>query len=221
MMASSDGRWAPFVVRCVCFVVVTATLVVVCIDTVDETIARRFVKPLPSGQMQAGIDAMRAWGEGSVIVLLTIGLVLARAVSARRGLAVLAVCLAAGASAALMKPLFDRMRPSEVHASMASGAWHHSSGANTSFPSGHTATAFALARSLSVLFPAVAPVCLLGATGTAASRMLDERHYLSDCVAGAALGWICAGFAWGPRRRRRQDGGPPINAMQEEFLRVA
>ena len=57
------------------------------------------------------------------------------------------------------------------------------------FPSGHAATAFAAAavieRHLGYRF---AWPTLLGATYVAASRLHDNRHYLSDVVFGAALG---------------------------------
>lgn len=63
-----------------------------------------------------------------------------------------------------------------------------------SFPSGHTATAFALATSLSIRYPkwyVIAPsalwVCSVGI-----SRMNEGVHYPSDVLAGAAIG---AGFA--------------------------
>ena len=63
-----------------------------------------------------------------------------------------------------------------------------------SFPSGHTATAFALATSLSIRYPkwyVIAPSALW-ACSVGISRMNEGVHYPSDVLAGAALG---AGFA--------------------------
>ena len=63
-----------------------------------------------------------------------------------------------------------------------------------SFPSGHTATAFALATSLSIRYPkwyVIAPTALW-ACSVGISRMNEGVHYPSDVLAGAALG---AGFA--------------------------
>lgn len=63
-----------------------------------------------------------------------------------------------------------------------------------SFPSGHTATAFALATSLSIKCPkwyVIAPSALW-ACSVGVSRMNEGVHYPSDVLAGAALG---AGFA--------------------------
>ena len=59
-----------------------------------------------------------------------------------------------------------------------------------SFPSGHTTMAFALATSLShEIDNAWASAALYTfATGTAWSRLNDERHWLSDVLAGATVG---------------------------------
>lgn len=58
-----------------------------------------------------------------------------------------------------------------------------------SFPSGHTATAFAIAPILaSRLGPKVGIPAFILATATGMGRMEDRKHYLSDVVFGAALG---------------------------------
>jgi membrane-associated phospholipid phosphatase len=59
-----------------------------------------------------------------------------------------------------------------------------------SFPSGHSMIAFALATSLADdIHDRAATVALYSvATGTALSRLNDNRHWLSDVVAGAAIG---------------------------------
>jgi undecaprenyl-diphosphatase len=57
-----------------------------------------------------------------------------------------------------------------------------------SFPSGHTITAFSVAVSLSEFYPALLPALLFCALSIAASRILLGMHFLSDVVAGAALG---------------------------------
>ena len=62
---------------------------------------------------------------------------------------------------------------------------------NKSFPSGHTSNAFALAAvaerhyGWKIGVPAYAVASLVGA-----SRLEQDKHYLSDVVAGAALGYI-------------------------------
>ena len=57
-----------------------------------------------------------------------------------------------------------------------------------SFPSGHTITAFSTAVSLSMFYPGLAPGLLFCACSVALSRVMLGMHYLSDVVAGAAIG---------------------------------
>ncbi len=57
-----------------------------------------------------------------------------------------------------------------------------------SFPSGHTITAFAVALSLSLFYPNLAIGLLFCAVCVAASRILLGMHFLSDVLAGAAIG---------------------------------
>jgi undecaprenyl-diphosphatase len=57
-----------------------------------------------------------------------------------------------------------------------------------SFPSGHTITAFAVAVSLSAFYPNLAPGLMFCAVSVAVSRILLGMHFLSDVLAGAAIG---------------------------------
>lgn len=61
-----------------------------------------------------------------------------------------------------------------------------------SFPSGHTITAFAVAVSLGPFYPALAPALFFTAASIAASRILLGMHFLSDVLAGAAIGTVLA-----------------------------
>jgi undecaprenyl-diphosphatase len=61
-----------------------------------------------------------------------------------------------------------------------------------SFPSGHTITAFAVAVSLSMFYPTLAIGLLFCALSVAASRILLGMHFLSDVLAGAAIGTALA-----------------------------
>lgn len=66
-----------------------------------------------------------------------------------------------------------------------------------SFPSGHTITAFAVALSLMRFYPDLAVGLLFCALSVAASRVLLGMHFLSDVVAGAAIGTLLAfGSVW-------------------------
>ena len=90
-----------------------------------------------------------------------------------------------------MKYMVDRQRPYERWPNRVHPYSYENS---PSFPSGHTATAFALATSLSIKYPkwyVIAPsalwVCSVGV-----SRMNEGVHYTSDVLAGAAIGAGCA-----------------------------
>ena len=78
------------------------------------------------------------------------------------------------------------------------------SGACCAFPSGHSAAAFAAAAVLErhlgyrLSWPALA-----GATYVATSRLVDDRHFISDVVFGAAVGTASGWTVVGTRGRKR------------------
>jgi len=57
-----------------------------------------------------------------------------------------------------------------------------------SFPSGHSITAFAVAVAVSLFYPFLLPYLLTVAFLIAASRIILGMHFLSDVLAGSALG---------------------------------
>jgi len=59
-----------------------------------------------------------------------------------------------------------------------------------SFPSGHTITAFAITASLAGFYPQMLPGLFFCAISIAASRVVLGMHFLSDVLAGAALGAV-------------------------------
>jgi membrane-associated phospholipid phosphatase len=61
---------------------------------------------------------------------------------------------------------------------------------STSFPSGHTQTAFTLATALTILFPRWRIPIFLMAGAVGLSRIILTSHYLSDVIAGAGIGII-------------------------------
>lgn len=76
----------------------------------------------------------------------------------------------------------------------------------SSFPSSHTASAFAFAVAASAELPAAAPVLLPGALAVALARMRAVRHYPSDVLAGALLGATLGAVTTYAVRRRRASG---------------
>ena len=71
-----------------------------------------------------------------------------------------------------------------------SGLWREP---NLCFPSGHASLAFASAACLSLLIPRWAWAFFVIAGMTAAERVLENAHYLSDVVMGAGLGAAIGG----------------------------
>jgi undecaprenyl-diphosphatase len=104
-----------------------------------------------------------------------------------------AAALAAGAGIALflrLKKAAGRRRPSvfEPH------CWSTLLPPDQfSFPSGHSITAFAVAVSLSLAYPELTVGLLFCAVSVAISRVLLGMHFLSDVLAGAAIGAVLAG----------------------------
>lgn len=61
----------------------------------------------------------------------------------------------------------------------------------TSFPSGHTQTAFTLATALTILYPRWGIPLFIIAGLVSISRIILTSHYLSDVIAGAGVGILC------------------------------
>ena len=61
-----------------------------------------------------------------------------------------------------------------------------------SFPSGHTITAFSVAVTFSIFYPDATAVLLFCAFSVAVSRILLGMHFLSDVLAGGAIGTLLA-----------------------------
>ena len=91
----------------------------------------------------------------------------------------------------VVKPLSNRSRPDRI-AEQVPIARHVRMPTSTSFPSGHSATAFAFAAGVGrVLPPAAVPLHALAAA-VAYSRVHTGVHYPGDVVAGAVSGTVVA-----------------------------
>lgn len=71
---------------------------------------------------------------------------------------------------------------------------------NNSFPSGHTATAFMTAHMLNMEYGHISPWIGMGAYATATAtglmRMANNRHWMSDILAGAGIGVMSTEFGY-------------------------
>jgi undecaprenyl-diphosphatase len=115
----------------------------------------------------------------------------------RRPSLVVAVLLAVGAAdllTALIKEVVPRHRPVEHQ--------HGPAERTHSFPSGHTATAFAGATVLSAFAPRYRLAFYALACLIAFSRLYNGVHYPTDVLAGAVLGVATALLLLGGARRR-------------------
>lgn len=106
-----------------------------------------------------------------------------------RAVYVFVVVAISGLLAQMMKHLVGRARPKLLETL---GAYHFDAfsikASLASFPSGHTTSVFALAIAMGLLLPRSRTPLLIAAAVVGLSRAVVGSHYLSDVLAGAALG---------------------------------
>ena len=137
------------------------------------------------------LKVVTQFGSTVVVVALALVVVALKIRSPRRGSMIgFLVILIAGQNliANLLKVAVDRARPAGHHLAGFSGA---------SFPSGHTTAAFAAFAGFALIFgrerPARVQAVFMGvaagaAAAVGATRVLLDVHWLTDVIAGAALG---------------------------------
>lgn len=125
-----------------------------------------------------------------VAYFFVVGLLFARPRHAEIAMCMLLAGGVAGLLVQILKQVIGRARPELWH-----GPFHHTWPSATSFPSGHTVGAFALAGVI-VFGSRSVPlriVAMLLAIGVGLSRILAFRHWPSDVLASALIGMV---FAW-------------------------
>jgi len=124
----------------------------------------------------------------------------------------------ANAVTGLIKLSVGRSRP---NANLGPGSFEPFSG-RVSFPSGHATTAFAALTPWFLSYPGPATAGLLVLAGaTAVSRMANDYHWLSDVVAGSAIGFT---MAWALTRRHVRLGSvlvEPAITMRSASVRIS
>jgi membrane-associated phospholipid phosphatase len=108
---------------------------------------------------------------------------------AKQSLFLFASVAVSGIVVDIIKIIAGRFRPSELFEKGLYGFdFFHLDRALTSFPSGHTTTAFALATAISYLWPKLTVPLWIFAITVGISRIAITAHYPSDVLAGAVTG---------------------------------
>lgn len=93
---------------------------------------------------------------------------------------------------------------------------------NHSFPSGHTATAFAAATMLSKEYGHISPWISAGgycvATATGLMRMANNKHWLSDVMVGAGIGVLSTEFGYWLADLIYKDKGLNVREVPEGYI---
>jgi membrane-associated phospholipid phosphatase len=139
--------------------------------------------------------AFRHGGQPEVVFgvpagMLATGLIAHNKRLERSAARVLASVVAAGVATVAIKELVGRVRPIDATNQYLFRPFTH----NDAFPSGHTTVAFAFAASLGeeIHRPWARVLLYAGAAGTGWSRLNDHEHWLTDVLAGAAVGVTAA-----------------------------
>ena len=149
---------------------------------------------------------------------LALGMVTRRPAMIRSGARMLAAQIVAIGAKSLAKGNVDRLRPD------ADGAPGLTKGSGTddksrnAFPSGHTAGAVASAEAVAHEVPAAATTARGLAALAGALQVPRGKHYVSDVVAGAAVGWLSeriAGAAMRAIERLAEDRTLSVDAEGE------
>jgi membrane-associated phospholipid phosphatase len=163
------------------------------------------------------LESAETFGNGAGVLLLLIVVFALRAVPTRALIRLVTVSLGSGLLADFFKLLVARTRPRDLtiqqNALETFCGWFSPSTASSathSFPSAHVATAVGLAFALSYYFPRgrfvfAGLVCLV-----LVQRLQTGAHFVSDTLAGAALGLGPALVFFGVR---------PIAAWFDQFER--
>ena len=177
-------------------VVVSAALVAIVWRFADAPITA-WAERIQTSNVEDTIRIANRFGGGMNPAMVVVFFLVAGVVYRTRrwiayGVAMALAGAAAGVSVQIVKYTAGRTRPE-----LWLGPFHHARAAATSFPSGHTVGAFALAGVLMLASPSrtMRIVALLLALSVAVSRVLAFRHWTSDVLASAAIGMILAAIA--------------------------
>jgi undecaprenyl-diphosphatase len=163
------------------------------LSSADHLLMRRVNRWRPPRWARLWIVASTRCGDGWLWALIGIVLLISSDADADR--AFLAATLAVSAGILLflaVKRAVRRPRPNTI----VPHCWADLLPPDQfSFPSGHSITAFAVAISLGSFYPSLSAELLFCALNVAASRVLLGMHYVTDVIAGAAIGSVLGWLA--------------------------
>lgn len=116
----------------------------------------------------------------------------------RPAVAVVLTVMVASVASMILKRLLGRMRPERPNAGKFTGPSLRHDNARESFPSSHSACAWALSVPLSLIWPEAMVIFYTLAWITAGLRYVLDAHYPSDVLAGVLLGYTMGHLAFGP-----------------------
>ncbi|HET7711768.1 MAG TPA: phosphatase PAP2 family protein [Thermoanaerobaculia bacterium] len=153
-----------------------------------------FAEVIKSETVEDVIRLVNRFGGGMNPAMIALYFLVAGVVFRRRRWVAYAITmaiagLAAGLLAQAIKVVVGRSRPE-----LWLGPFHHAHTSASSFPSGHTVGAFALAGTLLFLSPSwwARWLAIALAAAVAVSRILAFRHWLSDVLASTVIGLLAA-----------------------------
>jgi membrane-associated phospholipid phosphatase len=180
--------------------VVCVIMSIPCIRAWDDHWARRSPGFHLPGDLNKAIQLSEAFAHGSgvVAILFTLWWI---DISRRKAILLASITtLCAGGVANALKFVFSRIRPHADANSTAIDNWlplFHGSfwdSTHRSFPSGHAATAVALAIGLSWVYPRGTWLFAVFATAACLQRVTSGAHFPSDVLSGAAIALCTASF---------------------------
>ncbi|KAA0217439.1 MAG: phosphatase PAP2 family protein [Leptolyngbya sp. PLA3] len=162
-----------------------------------------------SGDAERELEAIQQYGQFGSMVIVSVAFVLLQPWRARRLLDLAAASGLTWVVTIALKMLVGRPRPKFEDPGVILGPWgrylvspeggeRHAwefwgpiSSDLWSMPSSHTAFAVMFSVFLGSLAPRLRPLLWVLAGMVGAGRVLFGGHYLSDVLAGAAVGWVC------------------------------
>ncbi len=177
--------------------VVCVTIVVALVWRFADAPITAYAERIQSASVQDAIRLANRFGGGMNPAMVVLFFLIAGVVYRNHRWIAYAVAMALAGAAAGIAVQIVKFAAGRTRPELWLGPFQHARAAATSFPSGHTVGAFALAGVLMLSSPSrtMRVFAFLLALSVAVSRVLAFRHWTSDVLASAAIGVILASVA--------------------------